>query len=756
MTKSASESWKHGSEDDGNYSDLSDQSGHAKYPKDASGHPIVQRPKKETAITGKGQDSIALIKQKIADPSVKIGKDIDLKNAEDFSSHEVEGGDDFDVHGDDLGVSRVTPQRAISNISVVSLGGASYNTGDGNSVAGASTDGSYARSARADSIRARLRQQERRLTDLVQRQTSVESTTEGKFKQEMNDVKSNLDKVEQEKYALEQKLEFLKNQQVQDQAALSSHDVTDHDAFLRDKLNGIQRGFQEQASKIQALETEVVSKNAEIDKFRYEIVCKLKRIVELEFDLEMHDIHYTDYANNQFKLGDDALALMNQDQPEGQGKHEESDHGWSEDKFEDDIALSKAISGLPDSEDGGEAIVIEGTIMGERKKLTPKRAQKLIAKLLKDLDHLEATYKKEKLKTVRSSEVLKNENEDLRTKIHVLESEQKQLQSMSKHGKSGMNDVSGYMNIYQLRKRVETLEAKRFLYRKEITRLQDEMKEIENESKNKSHKHDAELGQLQLQLEASNARYKSLVEEKDGQVDGQHENHYTVIEQRIMENYEMVAKLEASMEIKDRQIATLKKEIQQLRLTQIAKAKTGTGYSQIDSDVLAAEKESSRRLNGQSDGEDSEPEENTKADVTAAFVADLQKQLLMAHEQLVKKDQELVIERAKSACMAANLLDRIAELDKEAEKAKRRESMKPSTPSAEKHSSSRERSSGSVDRLDESVRSNRSVQLDTSTATSTGEKKRKPRKSMTSRIPFRFNLPGGKKDGTNESESADV
>jgi hypothetical protein len=43
-------------------------------------------------------------------------------------------------------------------------------------------------------------------------------------------------------------------------------------------------------------------------------------------------------------------------------------------------------------------------------------------------------------------------------------------------------------------------------------------------------------------------------------------------------------------------------------------------------------------------------------------VASLRKQLHEAQQQLVKKDQELVIERAKAASTAAGLLARITEL----------------------------------------------------------------------------------------------
>lgn len=740
----ASEKLEQHSEDDNNcYSDLSDHSGKDKNSKIAKKKNVGIKAqsdgqvKENITITGAQQCGETV--STVTSSFVKNDSDFELKKVGDSSGHDLEADDIFDVTGEtvpsDVRLDRFTPQRALSNISLISVGTSSYY-GDGNSVCGASTDGSISRS-RSESIRARLRQQERKLSEMVHRQANAEGVVGDKFKQEMTDVKSNLDKVEQEKYALEQKLEFLKNQQLEDQAMINNQDVTDHDAFLRDKLNGIQRGFQEQASKIQALENEVVAKNADIDKYRYEIVAKLKRIVELEFDLEMHDIHYTDYADNQFKLGDEASLLM-----KDQGNQEESTDKVDQSEFLDETTslvneVDIATNLSNNSEKGGEGhelIEIEGTLGGEKTKLTPKRAQKLIAKLLRDLDHLEATYKKEKLKTVQTKEHLKNENEELRTKIHVLELEQKHQQTVNKNGRGGMNDVSGYLNIYQLRKRVETLEAKRFLYRKEMLRLEEEMKQFQQEANMKAQKHEIEVSRLKLELDAAKVCCSNLLEEQSEKEEGTRENHYSVIEQRILENYDMIAKLEASSEIKDRQIDSLKNEVQRLRLQQIAKGKAGSKYSQIDADVLKSEKETSNKFNGENDSSENEDEECTNnANVSASFVADLQKQLLLAHEQLVKKDQELVIERAKSACMAANLLDRIAELDKEAEKSKRRESMRHGVEKTASNDSSHVR--------DDTVRSSRSIQVDDQP-----DKRRKPKKNMASRIPFRFNLPGGKKE----------
>ena len=40
----------------------------------------------------------------------------------------------------------------------------------------------------------------------------------------------------------------------------------------------------------------VVTKDDEIERLHEELIDKLRRVVELEFDLETHEVHYTNYG----------------------------------------------------------------------------------------------------------------------------------------------------------------------------------------------------------------------------------------------------------------------------------------------------------------------------------------------------------------------------------------------------------------------------------------------------------------------------
>lgn len=131
--------------------------------------------------------------------------------------------------------------------------------------------------SKREALRAKLRAQEERLTNFVRNSSSDGAKT---FLAQMDHVKGNLAKVEQERSALEEELERLRN-------------ATGDDAFLKEKMEGIQEGFDKQVKKIQSLEDELFEKDNEIETLRNELSLKLHRIVELEFDLETHDVHYT-------------------------------------------------------------------------------------------------------------------------------------------------------------------------------------------------------------------------------------------------------------------------------------------------------------------------------------------------------------------------------------------------------------------------------------------------------------------------------
>ena len=463
--------------------------------------------------------------------------------------------------------------------------------------------------SRREAIRARLREREARLTNLV-RTTSTDSADS--FIGQMRAAKENLEKVETEKSALEQELQKLRA-------------ATGGDDFLTEKMSGIQEGFMKQVKTIQKLEDELVAKNNEIEHLSNQLVEKLKTIVELEFDLETHNVHYTEYAAEQFKLGEEALIEIKELEREADAMGDHSERS--------------AASG---------------------KSLSPRRAQKLISKLLADLDNLEARYKDEKLSSATQKEKLKLENEELQTRIRTMEArlEEKQKGADKDNDDDDDDDQASVsstemINITFLRKRVETLEAKRSLSREEVEKLKKEIQENSEESKIELKRASFEVDRLTLENEAMKTRIQAL--ETDIMDEDPGLNHFAIIEKKIREQYEEIAKLEAASEIKDRQIATLKTEATKLRLKAIGQsaAENHSGFSKSDAELIR--NDALRVPKAGNDGEGAQM-------VDASVLHNLQRQLQSAQQQLVKKDQELVIERAKAASTAAGLLARITEL----------------------------------------------------------------------------------------------
>lgn len=459
---------------------------------------------------------------------------------------------------------------------------------------------------RSQAIRARLREREKRLTSLVRGSKEDGNTS---FLEKLAKVESNLKQMEEEKSQLKNELNKLQ-------------EATGDDEYLKEQMRSIQEGFDKQVKKIQSLDDELVSKNSEIDNLRDELVVKLRKIVELEFDLETHEIHFTSYAAEQFELGEEALAEIRA----GSDKKSVASIGSDDQK---PVSPRRNLSGS---------------------------ARKLISKLLADLDKLEARYKEEKLLSAAKMEEFRLENSELRTRIQVLETK-------AENGADGEpsnnveqmkpNDLSSaeWHNVVYLRKRVETLEAKNTLYRKEMERLHEEFRVSKVEAEEDARAAVTEIDRLQLDNDNMKARIKSLGTrkfKKDKTVE-----HFTAIEETIKRKFSKMQKLVANQEIKDRQILALKKEVTNLRMTEIGQMSSTASkdlYTEFDSNLLRQKQSSHSTM----------PSEDRSKD--AGYVEELQAELREAQRQLVKKDQELVIERAKAASTAAGLLARITEL----------------------------------------------------------------------------------------------
>jgi hypothetical protein len=451
-------------------------------------------------------------------------------------------------------------------------------------------------------IRARMREQEKRLSTLVR----SSSSDGGSYISQMKQGEANLKRMEDEKSELEEELNRLKN-------------ATDGDDFLKEKMSGIQEGFEKQLKRIQALEDEVLDKDGEIDHLQVQLMRKLHRIVELEFDLETHDVHYTSYASEQFKLGEDALTEIK--------SHEKM--------------LQRAGGDLQSS-------------LGSDQQLTAKRAQKLISKLLADLDSLEARYKQEKLDMSAKAAQINMENEQLRLQVVKKQLEEGETKNEDLSESASSVDME---SVLFLRKRVETLEAKRFLHQSEMSKLGAELKLSQVEAAADSKKANHEVDRLDQENEASKVRIAFLegnLNKKNKKKDEAAAKDFEDIEHAIRYNYVEISKLEASLDIRDRQLGTMKKELGLLRMKEIGQGKTEGGpYSEFDTDLV-------RKTAMHKAFDDDQSGLTEPAD--ASFVHELKVQLRQAQQQLVKKDQELVIERAKAASTTAGLLARITDL----------------------------------------------------------------------------------------------
>ena len=495
--------------------------------------------------------------------------------------------------------------------------------------------GVFRKSSRRDELRAKLRQSEQRLLKF----TRSGDGQEGIFSQ-MAAVEENLKKVEEEKSMLA--IELTKLQTKTDDQ---------NDEFLKEKMGHIQDGFQKQVEKIQALQEDLQVKDDEITMLREDLVKKLRRIVELEFDLETHSVHFTNYAREQFKLGEEALAeLKGTVQPRN---------------FDGDESVSSM----------GDASIRSTTT---KRTASQRKSQKLISKLLGDLDDLEARYKADRLDAASEIHQAQMIMEQLRTRIQVLEQQEKKWEASSSAKMStntskqnpgvhesplGKDDDT--LQVQVLRSRNQTLEARRILAQKEIDRLNEEIGVAKTRTKELEREHKASMERLRTENDALRSRIEELEtgKEKKGimrkmrrnSVDQVKSNNFNMIDSRIKGCYEKIAVLEAERSIKDRQIATLKNEVASLRMRDIANGKIEkTNFTKTDSDLLQSPTGRHRMHTMNKDGDINGPD--------STYVADLQSQLTEAQQLLVKKDQELVIERAKSASTVAGLLARITEL----------------------------------------------------------------------------------------------
>jgi hypothetical protein len=482
------------------------------------------------------------------------------------------------------------------------------------------------------------------------------------LKKQVDTIQANLQKVEADKVFLEQELVTLRKKQITERADQRYDDglgVDEEGTFLREKISDMQEDLDKQFNTIQSLHDELTNSKSEVENLRDELIKKLRRIVALECDLEAHEINFTKYSEEQFKLGEEAFQEIK-------------------------TTLEKAKS------EGGGAFVTDPK--AAKKLLVVKRSQKLISKLLSEMDNLESRYKDEKLNNATAMEQIQSENEKLHTKILVLEQRLEQAANETKTRGQGegirekrelldeaavasmttsLNNSLSAGNTFVLQKQVETLEAKRTFLMNALHHFQNQLDVAKETAATAECRYKTEVRGLTLERDAMKLRIRILEssflddDEKDGK-DGKKDiraSQFDKIEREIREKCKEVANLQATNEIKDKQIALLKKELTEIRIKTIAsgdaEAQEGkTSFSDFDVELLGSaekQKHENKTMMFIEDGA-------SNLDDFPDYVKQLQQQLQLAHQQLAKKERDLIIERAKSASTAASLMGRITEL----------------------------------------------------------------------------------------------
>jgi hypothetical protein len=355
--------------------------------------------------------------------------------------------------------------------------------------------------------------------------------------------------------------------------------------------------------------------------------------IEISYPARTH-ADFTNYAAEQFQLGEDALNEI-----------KATKGGTGSD------GLHESQSSL-----GGSA----------SKSGTGRKAQKLISKLLYDLDSLESRYKEDRIESITKIEALSSENDELKTQLEVLRMKlgeaSDNLSENSDEGKDSFEAISAA----QLRKHLEIAEARKNLFRKEVNHLRGELQEVRMGAEADERRAKLTVDAIRDENEVLRSRIAKLETKKDGggllkkkkkdDANAASKGPEHMMALKIQANYLERCRLEAAVEIKDKQISTLKREVANLRLKDISEGNVSDSiYTEYDVALLRTAPNGSRSTLRPSvlkpgEGDDS------------AYVAELQRQLQEAQHQLVKKDQELVIERAKAASTAAGLLARITEL----------------------------------------------------------------------------------------------
>jgi hypothetical protein len=357
------------------------------------------------------------------------------------------------------------------------------------------------------------------------------------------------------------------------------------------------------------LQSDAVKRNSALDTLKTELVLKLKRIVELEVELETHNIHFTDYAKDMARLQSEAFFELEAGPIEV-------------------VRLDKPS--------------VQGETMGQT------AIQKYVMKLLNTIKSLERRLAEERLQSVVIQEEMKFKREELQSKLLVLE-RYRQRNECSDDTESTAScadiDFDGSLDgdiIYFLRRQVQSLNGKRILYREEADRLKQALQQHRLQMEAERCKLQSQIDCIRAERDVAVERIKSI----GGSDDAVGSTQYAAIQKQIKDVYDEVAELETLCEAKDRRIDALQQFVTKLQCKSILESATpDSTFSALDCRLLQS---------GTATVDDEMIDQlfTVASSRTESKMEKLESQLEQTKMMLHQRDQQLSLERNLSNALA--------------------------------------------------------------------------------------------------------
>ena len=355
-----------------------------------------------------------------------------------------------------------------------------------------------------------------------------------------------------------------------------------------------QKDSMSKAEQIEYFEYELLAKNQEVDDLKQELNERLRRIVELEVELEIHDDRFSfsmdEYARSETGTAKSSAESVTREPqtppPQSIGGRRKSGLGGIlkfRKRGRNADSSSSVTSGGYEQE--GSSLVVE--------------------KLQSDLSSLESRYKRDKYQSRMQIEQLKQENNEYLIKVLSLEKSLQKAQdgegsanpleqspsTGEKDGEESKTESRFPNKMRFLAEKIESLENERDLQKQEMERLKAEMTELKASSASKAADHKLELEKLSLQGEGKAAKIESLELQlrqtgdsgDRSSLQGLHLNAAAGLESRLNDQFGEIVRLRKEVEVKDRKIEVLRSEIIELRLLRMqyekASKEPGSGTS---------------------------------------------------------------------------------------------------------------------------------------------------------------------------------